>query len=691
MRRIGVDIGGTFTDMVVYDGATGRLSASKLPTTPAAPERAVMALMEELSDDELHDTELFLHGTTVGLNALLVGNGARVGLLTTAGFRDILEVRRGDREEIFNLHWRPAPALVPRSLRLPITERMRADGQVERELLAADVVEAARSFGAAGVEVIAVVFLNAYRNPSHELEAETLLRGCGYSGDVVLAHQLSGEYREFERTATTVVDAYIRPCVRTYLRRLEAGVREQGFSGTTLVTRSGGGAMTFASAAERPFETIMSGPVAAAMGTAALARELGLDETIMADVGGTSFDTCLILDGTPTMKYEGTVAGLPLQCPWIDVRSIGAGGGSIAAVGAAGRLAVGPTSAGADPGPACYGRGGTAATATDAACHLGMLPGELAGNVVLDRELSAAALQRLGEELSLSVEQVAEGVIVILAATMANAIRSVTIEQGHDPRDARLLAFGGAGPLFAGLLARELEIRETIIPAFPGNFSAVGLLRQDIVLSRARTILHPLDGLGLELVDAAARDMIDELRGSLGTGVPVGAVEFELAIDLRYLGQEYTLTLELGEADGRRASAERVAARFQERYRRTFGHVLDEPVEVVVARASRRERLSEAGIGQLEGSPMTESAFMTPIWSFAERNVIPFEVVERSSLSAGHTHDGPLVLTEATATTYVDTGFSIEAGETGTLHMMDNDRPPHRSGNQRPADTQSRR
>ena len=692
MRRIGVDIGGTFTDMVVYDGATGRLSASKCQTTSTEPEQAVMTLLEELAADELGDTELFLHGTTVGLNALLEGKGARVGLLTTRGFRDILEVRRGDRDEIFNLHWRPAPALVPRSLRLSITERMRADGRVERTLLTADVVEAARSFEAAGIEAIAVVFLNAYRNPAHELEAEALLSKSGYTGDVVLAHRLSGEYREFERTATTVVDAYIRPRVRTYLRRLEQSVRAHGFSGTALVTRSGGGAMTFATAAERPFETIMSGPVAAAMGTAALARELGVAEAIMADVGGTSFDTCLILDGAPEMKYEGTVAGLPLQCPWIDVRSIGAGGGSIAAVDSAGRLTVGPASAGADPGPACYGRGGTAATATDAACHLGMLPWELAGHVALDRELSAAALQRLGDELSLRSEQVAEGVIVILTASMANAIRSVTVEQGHDPRDAWLVAFGGAGPLFAGLLARELEIRETIIPVFPGNFSAVGLLRQDIVLSRARTILHRLDARGLELAHAAARNMSGELRDSLGAGGAGGDAELELAIDLRYLGQEYTLTLELGtEDDGRPPSPEQVHSRFQERYQRTFGHMLEEPVEIVVARASLRERLPEAGVRQLRGSAAAANAFTAPIWSFAQRSVIPFEVVERTSLSTGRTVAGPLVLTEATATTYVDAGFSIEVDETGAIHMLHTGGPPHRSDNRRLAVEHRRR
>jgi N-methylhydantoinase A len=673
--RIGVDVGGTFTDMVVYDDVNGILTASKIQTTPGAPEHAVVQLVSALPAEALSETEFFLHGTTVGLNALLERKGARVGILTTRGFRDVLEVRRGDRDEIFNLHWRPPPTLVPRSLRLSVTERMRADGEIDTPLVVEDVDEAAASLAAAGVEAVAVVFLNGYRNPVHELAAEERLQAAGYAGDVVLAHRLSGEFREFERTATTVVDAYIRPRVRRYLRRLEVSIRDAGFTGTALMTRSGGGAMTFETAASRPFETIMSGPVAAAMGTAALARELELPEVVMADVGGTSFDTCLILDGSPSVKYEGAVAGLPLQCPWIDVRSIGAGGGSIASVDGAGRLSVGPASAGADPGPACYGRGGTAATATDAACHLGMLPGELAGHLSLDSDLSEAALGHLATALSLTCDEVARGVLVILTTSMANAIRSVTVERGYDPRDARVVAFGGAGPLFAGLLARELGVRETIIPPFPGNFSAVGLLRQDLVVSKARTTIHALDGPGVVAAYAAALELIDQLRRSIATANGSNA-EVEIAFDLRYVGQEYTLTLDLpnSTAAGLGASPADLLSAFEADYERAFGHRLSGPVEIVAARASLRERLPAARLRPGDGGvDPPVAAFTAPVYSFAEQEPISFDVIDRRSVPTGSAVPGPLVLIEGTATTYVDRGFTVELDESGTLHMLDCD------------------
>ncbi|HZT54246.1 MAG TPA: hydantoinase/oxoprolinase family protein, partial [Gaiellaceae bacterium] len=473
--RIGIDVGGTFTDLIFYDDQAGTIVVDKQPTTPAAPEEGVLRLLDGIP---VEHARLFLHGTTVGLNALLERRGATVGLLTTAGFRDVLEIRRGDRDDMYDLFWKPPEPLVPRRRRLPVEERIRADGSVETPLDEDDVQRALAVLRDEAVDSIAVVFLNAYANPRHELAAERVLRAAGYEGELSLSHRVSGEYREYERTCTTVVDAFVRPRLSRSLAQLEDGLRERRFGGEMLVTRSGGGAMTFAEARERPFETILSGPVAGAQGAAVLARQLGVERAISADVGGTSFDTCLILDGRTPLLYQGSVLGLPLQTPWVDVRTIGAGGGSIAFVDAGGLLRVGPRSAGAHPGPASYGHGGSEPTTTDAAHLLGMLgPGDLAGRLHLDADLARRALSPLRERLGFQAEEdVARGVVAIAIAQMADAIREITVEQGEDPRRAALIAFGGAGPLFGCLLARELGIQRILVPPHAGNFSALGLL-----------------------------------------------------------------------------------------------------------------------------------------------------------------------------------------------------------------------
>ena len=359
---LGVDVGGTFTDLVWCEDETGEVVVGKQPTSPEAPEHGVVAAVETaLSAERIAAASLFLHGTTVGLNALLERRGAHVGLISTRGFRDVLEVRRGDRDDPYDLFWRPPAALVPRHLRATVVERVFADGSIHTPIDLAGLAEAVAIFEAEGVDAVAVALLNAYANGAHELAVADELRRLGFDGELSLSHRVSGEYREYERTCTTVIDAFVRRRMGHYLERLQGALGDCGFAGESLITRSGGGAMTFEQAAERPFETVISGPVAGAVATAELARQLGLTSAISADVGGTSFDTCLVTDGQVPVLYQGSVVGLPIQTPWVDVRSIGAGGGSIAHVGAGGLLHVGPQSAGAVPGPACYGRGGSRA------------------------------------------------------------------------------------------------------------------------------------------------------------------------------------------------------------------------------------------------------------------------------------------------------------------------------------------
>ena len=667
--RIGVDVGGTFTDLIYYDDETGEIRVDKEPTTPASPELGVIAAVEKtLGGGELDRAGYFLHGTTVGLNSLLTRTGAAVGLLCTKGFRDILETRRGDRDEPYNLFWRPPAPLVPRRLRLAVTERIRAAGEVHVPIELDDVRRAAEVFAAEGVTAVAIAFMNAYSNPEHELAAESALRDAGFTGDISVSHQVSGEYREYERTSTTVIDAYVRGRMASYLRRLEDGLGDAGFSGSLLVTRSGGGAMTFGEAERRPFETIMSGPVAGAEGGAELARILDLSDVVTADVGGTSFDTCLILDGRLPVLYEGSIVGMPLQTPWVDVRSIGAGGGSLAYVDVGGLLRVGPQSAGAEPGPASYGRGGTQPTVTDAAAVLGMLAeGSLAGGVTLDIDAARRALEPLGEQLGMEVEDVAKGVLTIATANMANAIREITVEQGQDPRRCALMPFGGAGPLFGTLLAAELDIARIVVPPVAGNFSAWGLLGADLVRTAGRTRILRLDDAAIKTANEVLGDLFAVLAERRREGEEG---EREVGLDMRYVGQEHFLTVLTPSEDGHiTVDAAGLRDLFTGEYDRTFGHTMDGLVEIVSIRATVRTRLPRRAAERRATTAGAAPEGTIDTWSFTRGELLPFAVVDRASLAAGAILSGPAILLEETATTYLDAGWRADAHDTGSLFI----------------------
>ena len=542
--RVGVDVGGTFTDVIFYDEASEEVRIGKVPTVPIAPEEGVLGASSILlSSEEVQACQFFLHGTTVAINAVLEREGPRIGLLATDGFRDVLEIRRTDRENPYELLPKPVSPLVPRMLRLPVTERMRENGEVHIPLESDDVERALSVFEKEGVTVLGIAFINSYANGAHELEAEKIVRKCGFTGEISLSHQVSGEYREYERTSTTVVDAYVRGAMRKYLQRLEEALRGVGFTGELLMARPDGGAITFGEAKARPFETILSGPVGGVQGAAELARDLDLGDVITMDVGGTSFDTAVVSHGTPNLMYEGKVAGMPIQTAWVDVRSIGAGGGSLAYVDSGGLLKVGPRSAGANPGPACYARGGLGPTVTDAALLLGLLPDELASGLRLDRERAEQALASLAEPLSLDVLRVARGIMLIVTAAMAGAIREITIEQGRDPRLSTLIAFGGAGPLFSTLLARELGVRQIVVPLYAGNFSAWGLLAADLVRTATRTrVMRLRDG-----AIADANGFLPDLFAVLERRAQANGRSRirEVAADMRYEGQEHTITVSL--------------------------------------------------------------------------------------------------------------------------------------------------
>lgn len=669
-----VDIGGTFTDFVIYDEASGLLNVAKVLSTPDALERAIEDLIEgETLGVSISDASYFIQGTTVGLNTILERTGPTLGQLATRGFRDVLELRRGKRDEMYNLFWHPPQPLIPRRLRLPVSERTTGEGRILHEVEPIDIREATQIFTANGVESVAVAFINSYANPKNELVARDLLQEFGYEGEVSLSHEVSSEYREFERTSTTVIDAYVRPQVNRFLKGLDNKLKNLGFSGLFLITRCGGGLITLDEATRRPFETIQSGPVAGAMGAAEICRHLGIKDAIAADVGGTSFETCLIANSKLPMKFSGEVADLPIQAPWVDVHSIGTGGGSLAWIDEGGLLRVGPRSAGSNPGPASYGWGGLEATVTDAAVALGMLGHtKLAGGITLDHELAIRALKPLAERLSKDPIELAIGVITIMSASMANAIREATVQKGHDPRGAVLIAFGGAGPLFATHLARELGISTILIPPHPGNFSAWGLLSQDIMQTYSKSIVLPLDDHSIDLANDEIASLFERLAGVHGASLGGKSEEREVALDLRYRGQEYSLTIPVPSTDGRiEHKAVWIVDEFNRRYEEVYGHLLGTPIELVAVRATSRLRLAKpalvASLTKVAGDANKSAADEVRTYSYAAGRWIPFALIERTSIQVGDRLEGPAIITEPTSTTYLDSGFSLLVDESGNV------------------------
>lgn len=668
--RIGVDVGGTFTDLIFYDEETGRTLVGKVPTDPIRPEKGVIdAVKQTLAPSQIATSKYFLHGTTVGLNALLERQGAKLGLLATEGFRDVIEIRRGDRADMYDPFWHPEPPLVPRHLRRPIRERISSSGAVIRPLVREDVAAAALLFVEQGVQGVAVAFINSYRNPEHERLAAQLLRDAGYDGPISLSCEVSGEYREYERTKTVIIDAFVRERVSAYLGRLSSDLENAGFPGQVYVTRSGGGSMSLTDAARRPFETVMSGPVAGVQGAARLSGELGLDAVITADVGGTSFDAALVAGGTAQLMYEGQVLGFPVQAPWVDVRSIGAGGGSIAFVDEGGLLRVGPRSAGSIPGPACYGRGGAAPTVTDAAFLLGMLgPGRLASGLLLDRPLAEAAVRRVAEPMRLSIEQAAIGIVRIVVARMADLIREITIEQGLDPRSMALMPFGGFGPGLALLIAEDLGVGTIVVPPYAGNFSAFGLIGSDPTLSASRTRILPATDGGLSEAAEIARELFATLDHGAETRESLSRM---LSLDMRYQGQEHSLTirtdLDLPGPDGTDA----LAARFEEEHERIFGIRIDARPEIVAVRATVTSHLPRHR-GGLSGDPPdgTGARIKVLAYSFAAKGWRDFVLIERLSLCEGAEVEGPALVSESTTLTYLDVGHRLKVARGGSLVIV---------------------
>jgi N-methylhydantoinase A len=654
--RIGVDTGGTFTDVVVEDG--GRLAAFKVPSTPCDPAAAVLAALEAAAgDDRAGSPRSVVHGSTVATNALLEGKTARAALLTTQGFEDVLEIGRQARPSLYEIEVaRPRP-LVPRGLRFGIPERVLASGEVRAPLDAAAVRAAAEACRREGVASVAVCFLHAYLRPDHEEAAGRLLREI-LAVPVTVSSALVREFREYERCSTAAVNAAVAPVMGAYLGRLAAAV-----PGALRIMGGDGGALAPGRAAAEAVRTVLSGPAAGVVAArrAALAEALG--RIVSLDMGGTSTDVAL-LSGEVPETGEAVVAGHPIRTPVLDIHTVGAGGGSVAWIDAGGALKVGPASAGADPGPACYGRGGPP-TVTDANLVLGrILPGRfLDGRMPLDPGAAARAVSAIAGRLGVGLEEAAAGILEVACVTMARAIRQVSLFRGHDPGDFVLCAFGGAGGLHAADLLAAAGIPSALVPPGPGVLSAWGLLASDVVVSRSATVLRPASALRGEALEAAFRPLeasaLAVLSEESAAGGP-GGVLLDRRIDARYAGQSHELTVPAG--DG-------WAEAFHALHRSRFGFDRrDEAIVAVTLRVAARLPVEEPPLPDpWTGPPESPPSRPHRVWDGgAWREGV---AVERSSLRPGAALRGPAVVTEAGGTTYVPAGCAATVTARGAIRL----------------------
>ncbi|MDW8060823.1 MAG: hydantoinase/oxoprolinase family protein [Thermomicrobium sp.] len=667
MGRVGVDTGGTFTDFVVE--ADGSILVHKELSTPQDPARAILRGLQVLG--WVRRFERLVHGTTVATNAVLERKGARTGLLTTAGFRDVLEIGRQDRPRLYDLRQvKPSP-LVPREWRLEIRERLDELGRTLVPLNEEDVRDAIDVFRKAGVESIAVCFLFSFVRPEHERRAAELLRQAGFA--VSASHEVLPEYREYERTSTTVVNAYVAPVMGQYLRSLEAALPD----GTSLwIMQSNGGVVRAETAARQAVRTLLSGPAAGVIGARAVARALGFERVISFDMGGTSTDVCLI-DGEPRERSEGRIGDFPVRMPMLDIHTVGAGGGSIAWFDAGGALRVGPRSAGAEPGPAAYGRGGEEATVTDAAVVLGWLLPEafLGGTMRLDEERAREAVWRIARRLGGSVEEAALGIVEVAEANMERAIRVVSVERGEDPREYGLVAFGGAGPMVACRLATRLHIPTVLIPPHPGTLSAHGLLIAPFRRDYLRTVMLPA-AADPTRIDAAFAALVAEASQELARDgiVPTEAL-FQLALDLRYAGQSYELTVPFDR------SLETAVERFHQLHEQLYGYG-DRGLPVTVVNVRLRVTLptdlARAPAPDTVPTPWEpEPIDVRPAVFATGQRLFRLDVprFERSQLDTGALLVGPALVTQYDATIVIPPGWRGIVEATGTIVLRHREEP----------------
>ncbi len=670
--RISVDVGGTFTDVVVLDPVSGAVRLEKVETTPRDPAMGVLQGFAR-ADVPVDAVDYFIHGTTLGLNALLTRTGAVVAICATRGFRDVYELGRTDREPMYDFKYRKPPLLVPRHLRFEVTERLDYRGRVLTPFDRGGAARVARQIRATGAGAVVVSFLHSYVNPAHELAMEEVLREECPELSVTLSHRLTREYREYERTSTAVIDAYIKPIMGSYLDRLDGALRAQGLRGQFLLTRSGGGAMTVSAAKEEPVHSVMSGPAGGAVGAAYLAQLTGHPNLITLDMGGTSLDTTMVVGGQIAINNEASIETLPISTPMIDIRTIGAGGGSVAWVDEGGGLQVGPQSAGALPGPACYGRGGDQPTFTDAALAVGYLDpvNFLGGQMTIRPELAEAAVGGLADRLGLSPRETAAGIVRIAEAKITGAIREISVERGHHPGDFAILAFGGGGGFVACNVAREIGIPTVIVPPGPANFSAFGMLMVDVVYDFAQTQVTNLAAADMSAIEAVYAGFEAGGGEALARdGFGPEDRRFLRWAEMRYEGQEHTVRIPLPERRLAQDDVAEVERRFGDAHEMQYGHRMDDQVQIVTLRLRAVGVLSRPAIAEVppgSGDVARARKGRREVYRSGQAGHVQYAVYDRALLGGGDKVMGPAIVEEPSYTLVLHTGDALTVGRHGEL------------------------
>jgi N-methylhydantoinase A len=671
--RVGVDSGGTFTDICLFDEQTGRVATWKVPSTPDDPSRGIAQGVEEgmrrvapeAAERPAAPIVYFGHGTTVATNALIQHRGAKTGLITTDGFRDLLEIGRQKRPDLYDLQADKPKTLVPRDLRLEVPERVRHTGEVDTPLDEDKMRAAAKALKAAGVQAIAVSFLYGFIRPEHEKRAVAILREEVPDAFISAGHEIAPEFREYERLSTVVLNAYLGPVMESYIRRLSPRLKALGMTATPHLTQSNGGVIGFATAADMPVRTVLSGPSTGVVGAQAIGALAGFADLITFDMGGTSTDVALLQDGHCKLAAEATVHGYPIKAPMLDIHSVGAGGGSIAYIDSGGLLKVGPRSSGADPGPACYDKGSEEPAVTDANVVLQTLNPQhlLGGRMKIRQDLAKRAIGRLAERLGLGIPETAQGVLSVVTANMARAIRVISVQRGHDPRDYTLMAFGGAGPLHAARLAKELDISRVLVPANPGILCAMGLLltdlRADFALSR---LLPATEASTADMAEAFAA--LSQRADRWFEHEAIAPAERRLArtADMRYHGQNYELGVAVPDGAITPATLQALAAGFADAHRQRYGFAADgDPVQFVTLRVEATGTVRKAELlAHPDAGPDASGAIVLrrPVWLEEARDFVTTPIYARDALRPGNRFTGPAIVEQMDATTLVPTGMT---------------------------------
>ncbi|MBJ88856.1 MAG: hypothetical protein CMO98_03260 [Woeseia sp.] len=673
LKRLAVDVGGTFIDFVMFDPMSGEVSIEKV--------RSAGELSEQFFEGtnklgvETAELGMIAHGSTMVINTIVQENGARVGLITTEGFRDVLELGRGSREDIYDLFYKPPPPLVPRSLRFEVPERLDSKGSIVKALDESATLDALQALKDAEVDSIAVCFLHSYVNPVHEKRVTEIAREAFPDAAVSISSDVVREWREFERTNTTVLNSYTRPKMEHYLSGLESELKKRQYKGDFTVMQSSGGITSTEIARRVPVRTIQSGPAGGVIGACRLSQELDLKNMVVADVGGTTFDVSLITDGHYVESSSAKFNRRPVLQPTIDIVSVGAGGGSIAWLDKEGGLQVGPESAQADPGPACFGLGGTEPTVTDAQLVLGYLDPEtyLGKRIELDVDAAQCAIAKnVAEPLGLSLQKAAAGIVHITSMNMAYSVRQITVERGHDPREFSLVCIGGGGGLFAGALIKELEMRQAIVPQHPAVFSAWGLLNADYREDVSFSFIKPMNDVTGEDLRSIFRTMEEEARKRLGmhTSCDEG-LDFECYAEMRYLGQEHTVKIPVKDADYSSLKMVTLRNRFDKYYEKAYAHALpDHALEFVILRLVAvgvldKPRLSPVDKGSIQ------SEFADPsdrlVYEADQNSFIACPVYNRDYLLPKTDIAGPAIVEEWSTTVLVLADQKLRNDEYGSL------------------------